>query len=645
MESQKEIPEELFYNKDDLDTIRKVYVKKAPYVNKNAAHQTKTTDGSAKRNIVRTGNSAATHKTGKKAGAGVQIDDGSQYEHYNETQDPNYDSEEDTDGKELLKTLARSGDNSPMKSYRREGGLALLLQDYKKEIDHIIGTHYLKSLEVSAAEIAHGMLSECNSRYEEKLHELVAEADVRTGEIAQLPIYEVIKRSIIKSFDYSNFTINNDSFMPTIGGGANRMEAVSLLLVELCASHDYDYSSQMEAGFDHIFEIINELNKDVPTCNTLLACYLTRCIVDEIVAPSYINSSLARCNDDAIDGVLDDPEESPDASLPPAPPDELDSPAATAKVLQDLQYTNHSLNSTSVQFSLYCKERNTHVRDVINKTRVHLSHDHYSAKLQHIWGVNTDESVEEDSPSSSTRELKLRIDALLMEYLDNCSVNSPSKGRSGSLTDDVSSQQDATYSPPSAAVLNATYAALKELGDHTLTYYAHELVKRGVSLVLLNYRCGNSPAQTQTGKDLSGATEMYMQANASALHLCLHLSLLMHFCMCGEDVQMAGHVDNPTGITAFAAALAPLPPPIISKTQYLAGLNKFFESIGEPAEEAASTASTSTLFYDVMLDAPFAPLLFNQLLLLSSPAQGGVHLLPDETKFAQLSASLAPYYK
>lgn len=702
--NQKEIPEELFFNKDDLDIIRKLYVKKAPYVNKNDVHLTKTPhDGSAKRNIIRSGNSAAgAHKIGKKVSSSDQIDDGSMYEHYNARADPNYDSEEDTDGRELMKSLASAdGTVSPMRRYTSEGGegggIALLIQDYKKEIDHIIGTHYLKTLEVSAGEIAHVYLSECNSKYEELLRELLAESNISVNESNKLPIYEVIKRAIINSFDYSNFTISGDSFMPTIGGGANRMEAVSLLLVELCSSKDYDYHSQMEAGFDHIFEIINELNKDVPACNTLLSCYLTRCIVDEIVTPSYIANCLSRCDDEAIDGILEDPEDPEDqvgdGNMPPPPPESdanaLESPTATAKVLQNLQYTNHSLNSTSMQFTLYCKERNTHIRDVLNKTKVHLSHDHYSAKLQHIWGVNTDEDAEEDAPSSTTKELKHRIDSMLLEYLDNCNTDStPSKAKNQqqvSLADAATAAAGAAevYTPPSVEVLMTAYDSLKELGAHTLQYYAHEIVKRGVSIVLLNYRC--AAAVLKPGMDLAAATEAYMAANPSAMHLCQHLNVLMYYCMCGEDTDSDTDAAVAAGSTQTSAAslsnspltlkdlayLSPLPPPIISKSQYFTGMNRFFDTIVTPSPccnwdspETADTVSvapaaavapsaptdsvesapTNTLFYDVMLDAPYAPFLYHQLVMLASVQHGGTPLLSDESKFTQLVASLTPYY-
>ena len=100
-----------------------------------------------------------------------------------------------------------------------------------------------------------------------------------------------------------------------------------------------------------------------------------------------------------------------------------------------------------------------------------LSHEHYSAKLQHIWGVNSEGNVDETVPSNSTKELKHNIDYILLEYIDNCNNDGPE------------------YTPPSVSLLVTTYNNLKELGSHTMTYYAHEIVKRGISMILLNYKC------------------------------------------------------------------------------------------------------------------------------------------------------------
>lgn len=647
-ENPTEIPEELYYNRDDLEKIRKTYKKKAPYAGKSSLPETKSVEvGSAKRNIQRSGGggSNANHKTGKKSAKrrsskGRLIDDGSLDDHYDEVNDPNYDSEEDRDGRDLMKVIGSEGGNSPMKSYGdATTSVPLLLQDYKRAVEHIVDSNYLKTLEMSVGELVHELLHECNLHFEEKLKELLAELPASAGETTRLPYYEVVKRSIIKSFDYSCCTFPGDALIPTVvGGGANRMEATSLLLVELCSSRDTDYRSCIEEGFDKIFEIINELNKDVPSTNSLLSCYLTRCIVDEIISPSYITHCLANACDDAIDAQL---AETGGVPMPPPPPQE--SPSVTAKVLQHMQYSNDSLRCSGLEMALYNKERNAHVRDVITKTKTLLSHDHYSSKLQHIWGINSDlQSEESESPSATTRELKHRIDEFLMEFLDNCSTvggSSQANSRSNSLGD-LGVSGAAEYTPPELHVLESAYSSLQELGTHTLTYFAHEIVKRGVCLVLLNYKC-DSPVSSSLNGNLAECTQRYMTENPSALHMCQHLILLFHYCMCGEDLPQEATADTSLAISNYAGAISPLPPPVISKLQYGTGLLKFFDG----CEPNASVPNHSSLFYDVLLDAPHAPFIFRQLLELSCTTKGGLNLIPSEEVFNQLCALLVPYYK
>jgi len=355
---------DLFYNKNDLENIRKAYTRKSPYVGKGLAHATKNLEtGSSKRNIVRRGSGRNHQREGHRKGD--VLDDGSTYVHYEETQDPNYDSEEDVDERELAR-MSLSREKSPNPGKGPEG-VATIISEYKREVEHVIGEHYLRTLETSASELVHVVLHECTCRYEERLREALADIPGDHSRVT-LPLYEVVKRAVIKSFDFSNFSISTDTGVPTVvGGGANRMEAVSLLLVELCSSRGADYRSQIEAGFEAIFEIANELNKDVPTADTLISCFLTRAVVDEIVSPSFISRCIERYNDDAVDDAFDDDEDEEGSVCDPAP---LDSPTASAKVLRDLQYTNYSLESESMQTALYRKETNAHVRDILGKTKV-----------------------------------------------------------------------------------------------------------------------------------------------------------------------------------------------------------------------------------------------------------------------------------
>ena len=93
------------------------------------------------------------------------------------------------------------------------------------------------------------------------------------GDVIELPYYEVIKRSVIKSLDYycsasaADSGVSGDSGTPNAaisavpvssassvyGDGSNRMEAISLLLVALCSpstgnSGDINYSKHIEQG-------------------------------------------------------------------------------------------------------------------------------------------------------------------------------------------------------------------------------------------------------------------------------------------------------------------------------------------------------------------------------------------------------------
>ena len=97
--------------------------------------------------------------------------------------------------------------------------------------------------------------------------------------------------------------------------------------------------------------------------NSVLSRYLTRGVVDEIISPSFIRKCMENYSDDYVDADDTDGDE----DIPPPP---IDSPVANAKVLQSLQYMSHSVNSPSLHLTLYTKERNTHVSDVIAKTKV-----------------------------------------------------------------------------------------------------------------------------------------------------------------------------------------------------------------------------------------------------------------------------------
>ncbi len=86
--------ENLFYGREDLDKIRRSYVKKPPYVSKKdlteATKQKK--EGDPKRNILRSekSGSASGKNRHKNKNKDVDLDDGSAAL---DSHDPNYDSE------------------------------------------------------------------------------------------------------------------------------------------------------------------------------------------------------------------------------------------------------------------------------------------------------------------------------------------------------------------------------------------------------------------------------------------------------------------------------------------------------------------------------------------------------------------------
>ncbi len=48
-------------------------------------------------------------------------------------------------------------------------------------------------------------------------------------------------------------------------------------------------SSVIGKGFERLFEIVDELEKDSPTVREVLSIFLARAVVDEILPPSFLN--------------------------------------------------------------------------------------------------------------------------------------------------------------------------------------------------------------------------------------------------------------------------------------------------------------------------------------------------------------------
>lgn len=222
------------------------------FVNPNHSHHpstlpaTKTGEvGSAKRNIIRKGGGSKVGK-GHNSGKSHLLDDGSTYndpcaldEH-----DPNYDSEEEN-GKEFIpKNPYRSNYNPQFRVHLREPSMTLA--EYKTKI-----TPLLEELFIS-------------SDYDE-FKRRVFELDVPDYS------YELVKRAMNMSFDRSD----------------REREIISQMLS--ISYPDLLSSNMIGKGFERIFEVIDDIEKDAPTARDMTAMFLARCVVDEVLPPSFLS--------------------------------------------------------------------------------------------------------------------------------------------------------------------------------------------------------------------------------------------------------------------------------------------------------------------------------------------------------------------
>jgi programmed cell death protein 4 len=89
--------------------------------------------------------------------------------------------------------------------------------------------------------------------------------------------YELVKRGINMSFDK----------------GDRERELISKFL---CYAHpDLLSTSMIGRGFERLFEIIEEIEKDAPGAKDMLAKFLARCVLDEVLSPSFLNDAIV-CN-------------------------------------------------------------------------------------------------------------------------------------------------------------------------------------------------------------------------------------------------------------------------------------------------------------------------------------------------------------
>ena len=212
--------------------------------------ETKTgTEGSAKRNIQRKGGSKQGGGGPRKASAtGGEVDDGSlsYVAGALDRGDPNYDSEDDG-----YAGFANTKINKRSWGEAIVGNSKLTLTAYKKEITPVI-REYLATGDVSNA--------------------------IASIEAIEAPeySYEFVKRGINTSLDMND----------------RERERMSKLLSE---GYPETFSSNMIGkGFERLFELVDEIEKDCPQCRDMLSTYLARCVVDEVLPPSFLNDAVVK---------------------------------------------------------------------------------------------------------------------------------------------------------------------------------------------------------------------------------------------------------------------------------------------------------------------------------------------------------------
>ena len=160
-----------------------------------------------------------------------------------DTHDPNFDSEEET-GNEYI-PLASTLRSMVEKS-------KITLSSYKRTVEPLISEYFV-----------HGDIAEILRSLQE----------VGAPEYS----YEFVKRLVNMSFDKSD----------------RERELTSKLFVS--AYPDMLSSNMIGKGFERLFELIDEIEVDVPAARDMLATYLARAVVDEVLPPSFL-SDVVVCN-------------------------------------------------------------------------------------------------------------------------------------------------------------------------------------------------------------------------------------------------------------------------------------------------------------------------------------------------------------
>lgn len=201
------------------------------------------TEGTAKRNIIRRGSGGSQSR--KESASGASVDDGSTYDDpaaLNE-EDPNYDSQED-DGKELS-LLAQQRQREEI------GRSRLTLTQYKKRVQPVIKEFFVsgdfEDVAISLNEIGAPEYS-----------------------------YEFVKRLINTAIDL----------------GDKQREQASQLLSALYP--DLLSMSTIGKGFERLFEVADEIEIDAPQAGNIIAAFVARAVIDEVLPPSFLSDHVVR---------------------------------------------------------------------------------------------------------------------------------------------------------------------------------------------------------------------------------------------------------------------------------------------------------------------------------------------------------------
>lgn len=181
------------------------------------------------------------------------LDDGSMYNDPSalDERDPNYDSEEET-GREYIPTVSTH------------------IPSYDPDLRSSVKTASMK-------------LPEYKRAVEKYLEEYFTSSDANEWKrcVSELSCpeysYELVKRAISMSLDRSD----------------RERELISQLFSECYP--DILSASMIGKGFERLFELADELEKDVPSARDNISTFLARCVVDEVLPPSFL-SDIVVCN-------------------------------------------------------------------------------------------------------------------------------------------------------------------------------------------------------------------------------------------------------------------------------------------------------------------------------------------------------------